>query len=262
MAENISVINSTSFKPSFWQRQFSNVLTPHQVIFDVVFGILMPVLCFLLDPGIIRGNGGAGVINPPLAKYSLLVYGLSALAIPTLGFWLLFQRRIKTWGGLIAGVLLVAAACSFVIGLIILPLSIMALIIVIGLLGFTPLVTSFVYIRNTVRAFHRAEVYMTRTRVMGSLLSAALLVILVPVTAHWTVSQIATSSIQEILRNDPASIDGAVNRIKYLKWCVNLDPVMLAYEREGDPIRKERLARAYNQITGEDIEHRLRILRD
>jgi hypothetical protein len=38
--------------------------------------------------------------------------------------------------------------------------------------------------------------------------------------------------------------------------------MLLAYEKETDPVRKERLAKAYQELEGEDIEFRLRIMRD
>jgi hypothetical protein len=130
-------------------------------MFDVMFGILMPVLCFLLDPGIIRGRAGPVFVDFPLSQYSFAIYGLSAFAMPAIVLGLLLGHRIRAWGGLIAGVLLSAAVCSFLIGVIILPLSLLGLIVVVGILGFTPLLTAFVYLRNAVRSFKQGSLYTT-----------------------------------------------------------------------------------------------------
>lgn len=43
-------------RDGFKARQVSAARTPAQVVFDVVFGILMPVFCFYFDPGIVRAG--------------------------------------------------------------------------------------------------------------------------------------------------------------------------------------------------------------
>ena len=41
-----------SFRPGFWQRQFLGPPTAQQIAFDVVFGVVGPVLCFIFDADI------------------------------------------------------------------------------------------------------------------------------------------------------------------------------------------------------------------
>src|SRR6059036_1217018 len=43
-------------RPRFWKRQFLGPATTPQIIFDVVFGIVGPVLCFVFDPVVFRGD--------------------------------------------------------------------------------------------------------------------------------------------------------------------------------------------------------------
>jgi hypothetical protein len=66
----------------------------------------------------------------------------------------------------------------------------------------------------------------------------------------------------EILDENSASIDVPVARIKRLHLVVDTDRIVREYEKETNTVRKERLARAYSGITGEEIETRLRILND
>src|SRR5262249_40974532 len=94
--------NPTLARPGFWRRQFGGPATRAQIIFDVIFGIVMPVVCFILDPGIIKGS-----------SYSVFVYGLSALAIPTLGLCLVLGQKIGAWSGPASGVLLAGGMCCF-----------------------------------------------------------------------------------------------------------------------------------------------------
>ena len=261
MTHYISITDTSDPKLTFWERQFSSSVTTPQIVFDVILGMLLPVLCFWFDPGLLRGGLGF-LVDLPIPDVALFTYGLSTIAIPTLALWLLFGRRAKVWSGLIAGPLLSAALCSFAIGILLFPLSFLALIVVIGVLGFIPLFTAFVYFRNAVRAINHGRVYSTGTRVAASLLLSFALTIAIPLVANWKISQIASESVDQILQLDSPSIENAVQRAKYFKWHVDLDRLVLAYERESDPVHRERLARAYEEITGKGIEARLAVLRD
>jgi hypothetical protein len=59
-------------------------------------------------------------------------------------------------------------------------------------------------------------------------------------------------------------MEQAGQRLKYLNRIINvdLDELVLAYGRSDDPAYKERLARAYEGITGESIEKRLQNMWD
>jgi hypothetical protein len=249
-------------KAGFWRRQFDEPPTPAQTIFDVIFGIAMPVLCFLLDPGIIKGQGDLPFVAFSLSHYSPFIYSLTALAIPTLGLWLGIGKRTRALGALISGVLLAGAMCSFFIGVAILPLSALALMAVIGALGFTPLVTGLVYLRNAIRSNSWSRVHATRSRTLRALVLGFTIAVAAPGLANWEASRLVTLSMDEILQGDAVSIEAAVHRIRYLQWYANPDPIVFAYKGETDPNRKERLAKAYEKMTGEDIEDRLYRQRD
>jgi len=63
-------------RDGFKARQVSAARTPAQVVFDVVFGILMPVFCFYFDPGIVRAG-----LSTPVGELSLFIYAFSGFAI-------------------------------------------------------------------------------------------------------------------------------------------------------------------------------------
>jgi len=252
MTPQTLVANPTLARPGFWRRQFSSPATGAQIIFDVIFGIVMPVVCFILDPGIIKGS-----------VYTVFVYGLSALAIPTLGLCLVLGQKVGAWSGPASGVLLAGGMCCFVIGAILLPLSIIGLTVaVIAILGFTPLVTAFVYIRNAIRSFLQSRTQATRSRSVAALALATAVTVAIPAAASWQASRMVASSMEQILRGDETSTNDAIDKLRYLRWCADMDPIVLAYEDETDPARKERLAEAYKEITGQDVEGRLGVLRD
>lgn len=96
-------VGSTQEKAGFWHRQFAPTLTRPQIIFDVVFGMVGPILCFVFDPIVFRSwIGGA----PFAADYQTLVYLFSGLQITLLCFWLLTGPGRQVWNRLIGGMLL------------------------------------------------------------------------------------------------------------------------------------------------------------
>jgi hypothetical protein len=133
----------------FWRRQFDGAPTRAQCWFDVMFGVVMPMLCFYFDPVVFRGGyidddglyGGA----------RFYAYTLSALEMVALCAWLSAGRGGRG-PAVLAGVLLAGAMFSFAVGLAILPYSVFGLIILIGALGFVPFLTALVYMRNAWRA--------------------------------------------------------------------------------------------------------------
>lgn len=134
----------------FWRRQFDDAPTPAQRRFDVVFGVVMPLLCFHFDPVVFRG----GYVNdrglyPGVRLYA---YTISALEMVALCAWLFAAGRAGRGPSVLAGVLLAGSMFSFVTGVAILPYSVFGLIILIGVLGFVPFLTALVYLRNAWRA--------------------------------------------------------------------------------------------------------------
>ena len=253
--------DAKSGKWSFWRRQFGGRVTVPQLTYDFMFGIILPVLCFIFDPIVFSGRGFVtGIV--PLAQYKSLVYLFSALSIVTLGGWLLAYRAVKAAGGIIAGILLSGAACSLLIGILILPLSLIGLMIIIGILGFIPFFTAFVYLRNGIRAMRSAESYVSHPKLVGSLLLGAFLITAFPYAAYTGVNRMVSQSINDLTKDDPQAVENAIRRLKYVGWSGDMDKIVWAYSKEQDQARKQNLARAYKEITGNDIENRLAILLD
>ena len=252
-------------KESFWTRQFSSTITTQQLSYDVIFGIVMPILCFIFDPAIFT-NDGFGLAIFPLAQYKWFVYLFSALSIFSLAVWLLAYRAAKSAGGIvagfIAGILLAGAACSFVIGCAILPLTLFGLMFLIGVLGLTPFFTAFVYLRNGVRALKLAEPNARHPKLVGSLLSGVLIVTAAPYVAHVGLNRMVAQAVTDLNNADPQVVDTAVRRLKWVGWSGDMDHLVWAYSKEQDQMRKQNIARAYKEITGNNIDHRLAVLLD
>jgi len=239
-----------------WRRQLGATHTARQVVFDVVFGILMPLACFYFDPGIIRGTG-----STMLGEFSIFIYGFSGVAILTLSLWIVFGDRLRSLSPIFGGVFLAGATVSFAIAVMILPLTLIGLVFLIGVLGFVPFITGFVYLRNGLRAIGHVPQAASSTRVATVVISAVIALAL-PGLAQWTAIRMVNKSMAEMIDQNSGPIDAPVARIKRLHLVIDTDRIVREYEKETATARKERLGRAYKEITGEDIELRRRIMKD
>ena len=248
-------------REGFLRRQFQPEATLWQLIFDVTVGMILPLLCLVFDPLVFRG----GIIGRPLlGDFQFFAYGLIAIEIAALGVWLSAGGRAGEWCAILGGAMLAGAVFSAGVGVFLLPLTVIGLAFGVGVLGFTPFVTAFIYARNARRAVVAAGARMSRAALYLTLLPGALIPLGAPAFAHWRVSRMIERSLPEVLGDDEARAAAAARRLSYLSQFVTgeLDQVVWAYGRETDPARKRRLARAYRDITGGDIERRLYVLND
>ena len=136
-------------KKSFWKRQFDSVQTPGQATFDGIFGVILPVLCFVADPTVFKGL----LLGPAwLRQYQVLAYLVAVVEIGVFIVWRTFRKQLTTFSAPFAGVLFAGGLFSTAIGIVILPLTLIGLFVLVGVLGFTPFLTAFVYFRSGVRA--------------------------------------------------------------------------------------------------------------
>ena len=133
----------------FWRRQFDPDPTHGQELFDGIFGVILPILCFAADPIVFKGDLLDG---PFFEDYRVLAYLTSAMEIAVFIAWRSLREHLTTFSAPFAGVLFAGGLFSTAIGILILPLSLLGLMFLVGVLGFVPFLTAFVYFRSGVRA--------------------------------------------------------------------------------------------------------------
>jgi hypothetical protein len=171
------VANEPTQEMGFWRRQFDSHITRKQNNFDWIFGVFLPVICFYLDPIVFRTKFN----QPPLlGRIATFADVLSFTAILATMAWLLGGEKLKWLNASLAGIFAVSAVVAFVIGICISPFSLMGLIIVIGALGFTPLFSSFVFFRNSIRAFRAAKLFMDKEVAVNAFILAAVASAVIP----------------------------------------------------------------------------------
>ena len=116
--------------PGFWRRQFMPPTSGAQRAFDVLFGVVAPVLCFFFDPIVFKSDFNQGLFS----SYQAYAYMVSGVEILLLLTWLIWGKQLRPRTGLVGGILMAGALFSGVIGVLILPFSLLGLALGIGIL--------------------------------------------------------------------------------------------------------------------------------
>jgi hypothetical protein len=244
----------------FWKGQFAPVPTRQQITFDVIFGIVAPVLCFVFDPIVFR-SWFADALFP---DYQTFAYLFSGCEILLLSFWLVTGAGFQIWNRIIGGVFFAGAAFCAMAGIALAPFSLMGLVFGIGVFGFTPFLSALVYLRNGLRALRAGNGEAVNLKPNTATVSGFLLVVGFPLLLSLQIRSTVERATSEILQGDSAHAIFAAHRLVPLRFFAEpeLDQIALAYTSESDEQRKRLLKVCYREITGDDIENRAAIPRD
>jgi len=222
---------------------------------DIIGGLALPALCVIADPIVFKQSMLFGDLGGPLLQryvvfaYLEILLGMTALA--------LFLRRSPV-SPFLGGTLLVGAVFALVLGTLLLPFALVGLLIGIGILGFTPFLSSFVFARAGLRALRMCRTRM-KTRVVVVYASlGVMLTLALPIGSQMAVNSRADAAVERILAGDRSS----TGMLRVLHWAADLSPIITAYVSEKDESRKEQLAQTYEEITGTRIEDRIAALAD
>jgi hypothetical protein len=119
------------------------------VTIDFLVGVLLPFVCLIIDPFVFRSEA-----STPIAPF-LRTFAYLSIPIGWLLFtlWLTIRTLPCTLVALLIGVFAAGGVIAGSIGLIILPLTLLGLLVVIGVIGFFPFATSFIFFRAMLRAY-------------------------------------------------------------------------------------------------------------
>ena len=219
------------------------------IIFDLIFGFVLPIICFLFETRL----GRFASIKNLFASFDMLTffYGCISLEIVFLVLWLTPISKIVYLSGFISGVFLFGSFLAFSIGIILLPISLCTIPLWgIGLLGLVPFFTSYVFFRHGKRAFCRAKQHMNKKQFVCTIIVGLVIFHLIPLTIN-TVIKRDLHSIIESAKEPPPE---AISRLIIMQYFVDLKKIVIAYTRETNNLKRGRLKESYFKITGVDIE--------
>ena len=161
----------------FWKRQFIQTPTPKQTRFDWAYGVGIPLICAAADPFVFVENGMLG-------DYKVFAHMLSATSIMAMAAWLLWGQRLGWMAAPLGGLFIAGSFVSFVVGVLLLPYTLIGMFFMIGLLGFTPLLSGLVYLRNGLRAINASGEHLDENSVWRTAVLAAMLALVIPYVAN------------------------------------------------------------------------------
>jgi hypothetical protein len=239
----------------FWSRQLKGKPTQKQLVFDVVFGIVGPVFCFMMDPIAFQGD----TLGPPfLGDYQVFAYLFSGFEMVALALWLVLRLRPGSLNGFLGGVLIAGGIFSSVLGVVLIPYSVLGLLVVIGIFGFTPFVTAFVYFRNGYRAWLKADTLVRQAYPLNALLLGSVLALVGTFTLTRGIDRYLTRSVDEVLYGSEQQALQAARRLKPFSLIngSNCRRIADAYRFETNEGRKQQLGVLYREATGDAIVNR------
>lgn len=247
-----ATVNSKTKKVGFWRRQFQSEATKNQRVFDWVFGVAMPVVCFAFDPIVFRNNWGGHSL---LSWLKPSAYILSFVSIMAMMAWLIWGEKLKGFNAVLSGLFFLGGIVSFLIGLVLFPFSLIGLIVIVGILGFTPLFTSVIFLRNATRAFQTARPFISPKALLGTAILTAMFGLLIPATINVETNRF----LKEIVKSDAQNIQNNAWKLKLIAPIVDLGVLVNEYYRvEKEPVKPKVIADVYFEITGNNIEKQFR----
>jgi hypothetical protein len=246
-------------KVGFWRRQFAPIPTRAQDTFDTIFAVVMPIIVLLADPIVFKG--GETFSNRALLEdYQLLAYVVCSLQIGLFLTWRTWRRSLIRWAPAFAGVFFAGATFSGVIGVLLLPFSLIGLIVLIGVLGFTPLLTAFVFLRNGVRTARIQSGGATVTSRFMAAVMTGVMAMALPVLMTWQVERAISTSVDNLISADAVQSQQGARQLRWFRFVPDKykRKIALAHANSIDPVRRQTLNDAYHNITGEDLELRRR----
>jgi hypothetical protein len=85
---------------------------------------------------------------------------------------------------------------------------------------------------------------------------------MVPLGLQLQTVRITSRALVMLQTGSEQDADHAVQTLKLTRFALNTDELAILYGNTADQKKRERLARAYHEITGEKIEDRLATLND
>lgn len=170
-----------------------------RITVDVLGGVVLPCLCLAYDPCVFRRDSSLPARGLMSAHVSVLAYLAIGFQMLVLVVWLLAGSRVRRLGGVFAGTLFVGALIALLIGVVLLPMSLFGtLMALIGVLGFVPFMTGWIFLRNANEAFRRARAEGGARLTGEAVLLGVVLAVAIPLLVYWGLGRLVWRVLQSV----------------------------------------------------------------
>lgn len=214
------------------------------VLLTVGFGFVGPIACFLV--ALLLGLDLFGRLA--VAVHAAAALGVALLALHVSGR--VIAPRVLA---LISGALLGSGFSAMLVGLLLLPLSAIALFFAgLGLLGFVPFGTAWVLFRAAREAWNASAILPWQLRIGLGMWGSALAVVL-PLT-HPAAQQFSYRvAFERLDRGTPDAIERANEALEWMPL-LSVEPLVDEARWEENESRRDELCRLYELRFGEPLD--------
>lgn len=218
-----------------------------QVLFDLAFGVFIPILCLSIDPIVFRKSqyGGPILIQFAAASWTVIIFGIVSL---------ITRLKFQAFPPLLCGVLAGISAYVALLGIVLLPFSLLGILFWgIGVLGLSPLVTAAVFARNAIRAW-KADSFMPRSRSRAGLIVGLCISLQAPWLSQYYVNTQVTNALIGLQSEHPEIASAGQRTLSTYRWFLDGQRFVAEYQSSTSPRHREALEQAYGAITGGDLQ--------
>jgi hypothetical protein len=160
-------------------------------------------------------------------------------------------EKLKKFNAILSGVFFTSGLVSLIVGIVLLPFSLIGLLLLIGGLGFTPLFTAFVYLRNGIRAFNQSSQYFEQSWLIKGVTVVAILTFAFPALFNLKLNRAIDNLITFV---DSRTVYDSTFRVSFVWYLVDTDKIVNAYISESSGEKRKALEKAFELIDGGSIE--------
>jgi hypothetical protein len=197
-----------------------------------------PVL--VIDPILFTRNGFYSFGIGPLEEFRVAFYAFVGLEWVVL--WLALAGRVgrSRVSALAAGVLFAGGGASLVLGVLMLPFTVIGLFMVVGVFGFTPFFTGFAFLRTAALLVDGAEAASGK-RHWRLVTAGALCVILGASAVQLGVDVYTDHVIARLGSPDATVVDGAISELERFGWLASANRMIEAQDALSDAVLERAL---------------------
>lgn len=148
----VTFVGSVALGNFIYPRWYSAEPQRQFVMFDCIWGLLMPLVCLVCDPFVFRDQGlewGLDFrVKLNFRQETLSAYGLILWQMVFLLAWLIGRPWLKGFAGFFLGTWIAGIIFTAVLGILLVVPAAIGLVWGVGLMGFTPIFTTFVLSRR------------------------------------------------------------------------------------------------------------------
>lgn len=204
-------------------------------------GIVLPIACLYFDPIFFHSLTGYPLLDP-IKVGSYLAIGMGIVGLTG---WLIWHR----WNSVLTGWLYCGCLYALLIGIAMLPITILTILIIIGLLGLSPFLTAVVFWHAARQARYEAgEAFKTAVAVCAFLVYLA-----IPISTQLVTTKVTNEALDEIVVGSEPATTNAIQRLRAISYLVEIRLMIRRFQAEKSSPAGRRLEDAYLVVTGEKI---------